>query len=465
MNARSSNCHPERSEGSAFTRFFAALRMTGKKSGIIFLTLSFLSTSCVSVQLNPVKIEDGSAAEKLTWEGIAHEALQNNPDLEEARYQLKSVARSRDSALGDFLPSVDAVAGRTRTRPRAAGESVDSQDFSVGVSQPLFTGFGTTAEYLRALKNWQAAQFAYDSASANVRFLLRSTFVDVLRQKELLSVQERILERRRRNTELISLRYDAGREHQGSLMRTQAILSQADFDTRQTGRRIETQSILLGKQMGGKFLTPFPIEGNLKEMLFMVSQEKPDFVTIANETPEVKNLVKVAEALKAAIKTAESNLYPQATGSYSYGYSGERSSNLRDSAELDLSVSVPLFEGGKNIAAIRKAKADFHAAFQRARSARDQKVADLADVWASLQNAKELVKVRQNFLEASRKRAEIVKTQYETGLINFQDFDTAEQELADSERNYIQSLGDALSQEATWDLERGALLEEVVRAK
>ena len=54
----------------------------------------------------------------------------------------------------------------------------------------------------------------------------------------------------------------------------------------------------------------------------------------------------------------------------------------------------------------------------------------------------------------------MVRTQYTTGLTDFQTFDIAEQALADSERAYVQSLADVLVQEAEWTLAIGGTLEE-----
>ncbi len=435
------------------------------QSLVIWVVITLVFNGCFSVHLSKIQMMDGETQGIFTWNRVAEEALHHNPDLSQARFQVKSKVLSRNIAFGSYLPAADASFDRTYTKPVAAGPVKDSEKFNMGVTQPLFTGFKTTAEFLKAKKEWEAAKFAYMKTSANVRFLLRSAFVELLKQKRLLKVNQNIAGRRHKNAELIHLRYEAGREHLGSDLRVQAILDQANFEVRQTSRKIESKSLLLGRQMGGKFMNPFLIEGNLEEMVQDLPDSKPDFLAIAEETPQVKNLIKTAESLKAAVVSAESSVYPQVNGTYDYGYSGERFSNQRDQSSVALKVSLPLFHGGRNIEAIRKAKADYKATFEQARSARDQAVSDLADAWATFQDAKELVKVRQKFLEASHKRAEIVKSEYETGLVNFQDFDTTEQEISDSERLYTQSLADALVQEANWNFVRGATLEDFAHVK
>lgn len=433
---------------------------------IAFFILLIAVSGCMRVRLPKAIIQSWDARqEKLMWNRIVQEALKENPDLKQARFELKSKSLSRDMAFGGYLPSADASMTRNRVKATAAGEATDSQSYDIDVTQPLFTGFGITSEFLKAKREWEAAKFAYEKTSAGVRFSLRSAFADVLEQNALLDVNQHIAVRKRRNADMINLRYEAGREHQGSLMRAQAIASQADFDVNQTNRQIESKSLLLGRHMGGNFSSSFLINGNLERMVSEISDAKPDFAALADETPQVKNLVKTAESLKAAVASALSVLSPQFNGKYNYGYSGDRSTNLRDSSTVGLTVSIPLFNGGKNAEAIQKARADYNAALQKAESTRDQTIADLASAWSSMKDAKDLVSVRQQFLNAARKRADIVRAQYESGLINFQDFDIAEQELSDSERSYIQSLANALTEQASWDLVQGNTLEEVIHAQ
>lgn len=399
----------------------------------------------------------------MAWLAIVRQTLRDNPDLERARLNVKSKSLSRDRAFGDYLPSVDASMSRSHAKPAAASDKAqESQSYGIDVSHELFTGFRTTAEFLKAKRELESARFDYQVTSATVRFQLRTSFIEVIRQKRLLDVNRKIAERKHRNSEMIELRYDAGREHQGSLFRAQAIAGQADFEMRQTERRIESKSLLLGRHAGANFMTSFPVEGELEPMINDIADEKPDFARLAEKVPQVQNLVKLAESAKAAVISAESAVLPQVSGTYSYGYSGARFGDLRDSSSVGVTASVPLFNGGKNIETIQKAQVDYWAALQRAESARNQAVSDLSDAWSSMKDAKESVLVRLKFLEASRKRAEIVRAQYEAGLLNFQDFDIAEQELSDSERSYIQSLSDALAQEANWHLIQGNTLEDLV---
>ncbi|MFA7255931.1 MAG: TolC family protein, partial [Candidatus Omnitrophota bacterium] len=185
-----------------------------------------------------------------------------------------------------------------------------------------------------------------------------------------------------------------------------------------------------------------------------------DYASLAEKTPKVMQYIKIAESAKAAVVSAQSAVWPQVDGNYDYGYSGERASNLKDESFLGLNVTVPFFNGGKNVNAIRKAKADYEAAERAAQGVRDETIALLANAWVLYMDAIESVEVRRKFLEAARKRAEIIRAEYATGLVNFTDFDAAEQENANAEKDYVGSLADVFIQQANWEKLRGATLED-----
>ncbi len=421
-------------------------------------------SSCVRVQLPPVELNVKEPAVTMNWEMLSAEALKHNPDIRSAKSGIDSAARSRDIAAGDYLPSITGAYDRGSARS-GSGSVTNNTGFGLSAQESFFDGFGTTGRVLQARKNLESARLAYEETSANVRYRLRVAYVDLLGLERLVEVKQKIENRRSQNAEMVRLRYEAGREHLGSALRADAISEQSALDVRQTLRQVETQFIRLWRELGGSIPNKLEVSGNLENMIPALSESRPDYRELVRAVPTVKKSLKTAEAYKAAIIAAQGSVWPQVDGSARYGYSGEHSSDLKKESFLGLKISVPFFSGGKNVSAIRKAKADYESAREAARSARDETVAQLAADWAGFLDAVEQVKIREYFLIAARKRADIVRVQYETGLVGFQDFDIAEQEFADSERNYVLSLANALKQEARWNLSKGATLEEVVHVR
>lgn len=440
--------------------------MKGKQRTSCFVALiatTVIFNGCMTVRLPKAEIKSGEPSEILTWNHVVEEALKNHPDLKEAQANVQSLARSRDSAIGSYLPSVSGEFDRSRFRTAGGTAPKNSMDMGIQASQPIFTGFQILGDFLQAKRNLAAEEYAYLNTSADVRLRLRSVYVDLLRLEKLLEVSKQISERRQQNAELIRLRYEAGREHVGSLLRSEAIARQAGFEVDQTTRSIETTSLRLGRELGGDFFTRTRVAGDLSTMIPEAPKINPKFSELAEQTPSVRQLIKLAESKKAAVLSAQSAIWPQVNGTYDYGYSGDRSSNLDKHYEVGMSVSAPFFEGGKNVQAIRKATSDYEAARETAKSARDETLVKQSEAWAAFRNALDLVEVRKKFLTAAEERSEIIRSQYTSGLVNFQDFDLAEQDLADSQKAHVEALANALTQEANWEFEKGGTLEEILR--
>ena len=449
-----------------------------KSSSKLLLTvcaLLFLG-GCLTVRLPGAHVQRTSEPEVLTWPHLVKKTLQLNPDLQSARYVVTATARSRDIAFGDYLPSFEGDLQRSVSRRASGGGSgsfggsgggnalQDSLSLDLVGSQSLFNGFGTTGIFIKARKDLDAARYQYVVTSANVRDALKLAYVDVLRWNRLWKVNQGILERRKQNAEMVRLRYEAGRENLGSALRAEALAAQAAFDVQAAERYIGSQTIRLARETGGEFVLPVMIKESLEDLIPLAIVMEPDYGEIADNLPQVQRLVKVAEAAKANVVAVQSAVWPQVNGTMDYGKSGERPSNLKSEHSWGLNVIVPFFNGGKNVNAIRKATADYDAARAVALSARNEAIAQLADAWVKYANAVDNIAVRKKFLEASQKRAEIVRAEYASGLMSFQDFDTAEQEQNNSENDYVLSLADVSNAQANWEMIRGKTLEDDLNA-
>ena len=368
-----------------------------KTSAFLIIGVVLLG-GCVTVRLPGLYVRHSSEAETLTWTKVVRTAVQLNPDLVSARYVVTASARSRDIAAADYLPSVSGDLQRSVSRSSFSGGGSgnsgggsggggprDNLALDLVGTQSLFNGFGTTGNVLKASKDLGAAKLTYVITSAGVRNQLLLAYIDVLRWNSLLKVDQMIADRRKKNSEMVRLLYESGRENLGASMRVEALSDQAVYYAQQAERHIESQSIRLIRETGGEFALPVTIDDSLEKMIAKTSIKTPRYAEIAEKTPQVRRLIKVAESLKAVMITAQSSLWPQIDGSLDYGKSGQRASQLSPEHFLGIKMSIPFFNGGKNVNAIRKAKADYEAARSLAVSARNEVVAQLAGTsgWAA----------------------------------------------------------------------------------
>ncbi len=397
------------------------------------------------------------AEEVLTWRDCVVEARDNNPELKSAQELIKRARAERASTTGGLLPQIDSsMSGRTS---KSVGESQsDSYSYSVGASQLIFDGFKTLYNRRADSLGIDTAEYGYEIASSEVRLGLRNAFIELLRAQESLKLREEILTRRKQNLELVQLRYKAGREHKGSLLTSEASLIQAEFEVAQANRDITIAQRRLSKELGRVKYVPIRIEESLSSF-FGIEQKQPDFELLLDKHPSSILLDIETEIARYGVKSSGSDFLPNVRASGSIGKSGSDWPPDKEGWSAGVSLSLPIFEGTRRIAAVSRAKSTYRKAIEDRRKRRDDLLLGLEESWNNFQDSIERVRVREKFLDAAKARAEIARVQYSTGLLSFDNWAIIEDSLVSTKQNYLAAQADALTREANWIKAKGGTLD------
>ena len=404
-----------------------------------------------------------AAEETLTWKDCVLEAQKNHPDLVSSREKLSQSKASKNQTQSAFLPQVSSAAAAKRTKtPRSSSSSStseisDSYSYSVSGQQLLFDGFKTYDDVEAAAKTVEASQYSFEVTSSNVKLRLRTAFIDLLKADELLNITEDIAKRRKQSRELIQLRYNGGREHKGSLLTAEANLAQAEFEVGQAKRNRDLAERRLSKELGRTKLVPIKINAD-----FNVSEKdpaKPDFESLSQTNPLLRELVVEKEAARWGVRSAVAAIFPQVYATTSAGRTASVWPPRGKEWSVGASFSMPLFEGGNLMAGIAKAAAAARQAEADERSGRDGVIFTLEDNWTQFQDALGQVDVKKKFLEAGQEREKIAEAQYSAGLVTFNDWIIIEDNLVTAEKSYLDAQTNALLAEANWVQARGDTLD------
>src|SRR5207253_2866366 len=157
--------------------------------------------------------------------------------------------------------------------------------------------------------------------SANLLFDLRKAFGNVLFSQEQLKVSQRIRDLRRKNSELVSLRYASGRESKGNMMRARAELLQADTDLAQAGRDLQAARQELNHQLGRDDFNVVTATGTLS-----TSESAPapaDWEPLVNRHPTVMLEQSNLSLARAVVRQSRSALWPNLSADYTRSFHGE----------------------------------------------------------------------------------------------------------------------------------------------
>ncbi len=398
------------------------------------------------------------AGETLRWEDCVAEANKNHPDLISAQEKLKQAIASKEVTRSGYLPQVTSSASRNDSQGSGSGslkkKHSTSYAYSVTGEQLLFDGFKISYDLSQAERNIRASRYNYDVTSSNIRLRLRTAFVDLISAQELTKVTESIAARRKQNMDLVKLRYEGGREHKGSLMTSEADLSEAEFEVQQAARNIYVSQRRLIRELGRKgHDEPLAASGDLE--VRDAERQRPDFEGLAGTNPFLKELIAQKEAARYGVSSAKAEFFPQV---YVSGSAGKSDSSLppeRTQWSLGGTVTLPIFEGGSRLANVVKAKAALRQAEADERSGRDGVIFTLAETWMSLQDATDKVEVQRKFLEAAKERARIAEAEYSNGIVSFDNWIIIEDNLVSAKKSFLSAQTNALIAEANWVQAKG----------
>lgn len=401
-----------------------------------------------------------SADEVLTWELCVSEARARQPELAAAEASLQQARAERSLAAAAEKPDISArlsTSSSGSTEP--SGNPVSSYSYGVSASQLLYDG-GTTAKNIAAREEAvQTNEDAYDVTSSDERLALRTAFIDMLKAQELTGLAGEIVLRRQQSTRLLQLRYDAGREHLGSLRRAEADREEARFELRQAERALVLAQAKLASAIGRDERSPIRVSGSFDNL--DIPREHPDFQLLAEQHPRVRQYNAAIRQARYSFDASKRAYFPVVSASASVGKSSVESWPP-DEADWNagLALSFPLYSGGKKEAEISRAFWALNEQTERARGGYLDILDTLEESWKNFQDAAGYVHVQKTFLEAASERSRIADAQYSNGLISFDDWIIIENNLVSSKKSYLDARAHLLLAEAEWLNAQGVTLHD-----
>lgn len=387
----------------------------------------------------------------ISWPEFAAEVAAQNGALAAARARVAQARFAAAEAEAAFRPSLSASASLRRA-DRDSADAATRSAAGVDARYVLYAGGSDRARLQKARAERDAAEAEYDAVRAAIGAEARRAYVRLLFAQERLALAEKIAERRRQNVDLVRLRYEAGAENKGALLRVEAAAEQAAADVAQARRELPLRqrelSALAGREGRIRWVARDALEPPS-------APEEPEWGALARSLPAVRSAAARAESARAAARAARGARQPEIALQANLQREGENASLDREGWSIGATVAVPLYTGGGLPARIFAAESAARAAELDADEQRRAVLVELerayAEVWAALDQ----VRVQRAFLEAAETRAEIARAQYANGLLSFQTWDQIEDELIASQQNVLARVRDAALAAAEWDRAQG----------
>lgn len=392
----------------------------------------------------------------LTWERCVSIALRRNPELASAREGKAASTYSYRGSFNGLLPSVS-----------LSNSYTDSQ----GADAALWTAQASAnlniidASAIAGIKSASAQLVQSEArqrlASAQLRLDLRRAFLRRLFDDKDIDVSRNVEEIRRKSAELVTLRYQSGRESKGNKLRAEAQFLQAMSELAQARRRVRADQRALYRQLGLETVDDTPVVGVLEtaEPPVLPTEMQP----IVDQRPDVLVQRASLQIAQTDVRRAQSSLWPTLSAGYARFRSGASEFPSDESGWSVRGVlEYPLFAGGltSTYYAVATSQRNLEKANQDLRSVRDQAMADVETVWSAYATATEQARVQAALLAAARQRNEEADVRYNSGLLTYDNWEIIVTDRVNQERQAIQAQLTAATAQAVWENALGKKLEE-----
>ncbi len=388
-------------------------------------------------------------------------ALENNPDLVAATFRIEQARAAASVAQADWFPQVGGGAGASATRgsrnagqvPVGADRNSESYDLGASLSWEVDLWGGIRRSNQAARARLLEAEYRRDAVQTSLIAAVASSYIELKNLDERLAIANRTATSRVESLELVMARRDGGVSSDLELGQAQALLAQA-----RTAIPITEQAIVARENEIRFLLGEFPASvsrgGSLDALdrSLRVSGGLPS--ALLERRPDVAAASQAYQSAVAEIGVAEALRLPSLALTGSGGVVSRSFDNLLKGGSTVYTVGPtlagPIFDGGRNRARVRAAKAGADEALAAHDRAAKNAFREAANAINAHVKTGEIITEQSALVAANRKIASVANERFEGGESSYlevldaeRSLFTSELELADARRNRLLAVVEA----------------------
>lgn len=383
------------------------------------------------------------------------QALQASPTLAAAAARIERARAVFGATRADELPRVDVGASETGLRtsaksvttPVLGGKAIVFDGWQAGLQASLGWDVDLWGRVKRQAEGAQAQLDASTLDAAAARVALTADVAAAYWQWRALADEATALKRLRDSRaqafQVAQTRFDAGASTTQDLERVRAELASADADVADLPRRqalvLNQIAALTGQaavelklQAAAPLAAPPALRAGLPSELL---QRRPDLA---------QSLAQL-HAATAQVGVAEAAFYPSIHLTGSFGYQSKELGDLVSAParlyNFGPSISLPLFEGGRNKANLDAAKAQVDESLAAFRGRMLQALREVDDALSELQGRATVVDAQNRTLASGSQALAVARSRYDKGAVSYLDVTEAERTPLATERALAQLRG------------------------
>lgn len=366
-----------------------------------------------------------------TLQGLIQKALDNNRDLRVAALNIEVARASYRITEADLLPNVDAnAAGSVSRTPRNASQSMPpktvtgrSYSANVGVTAFELDLFGRVRSLNeRALEQFLATEEARTSTQISLVAEVANAYLILLGDRKLLALTEETLDTRLKSLELIQRSFDRGVSSELDLAQAKTTVETARASRARYLRQVDQDRNALALLVGAP-VDAGALAGDLDGMRFIEDLPVGLPSEVLLRRPDIVQAEHSLKAANANIGAARAAFFPSISLTGSAGYASRNLSNLFEAGSgawsFGPSVSVPIFDAGRNQAELDSAKASRDITVAQYEKSIQTAFREVSDALAAKGTLTDQMKAQSDLVGATQTSYRLSQARYDRGIDSY----------------------------------------------
>jgi outer membrane protein len=391
------------------------------------------------------------AGAKLTLQDCIDTALKDQPALKAARETVLAGEGRELQAASPYMPRITASTGYSTNRQLGGAlgdQTTKSYTTSLSVDQTLYD-FGRTGNSL------DAARFGVRSSERDAERVVQDVILNVkqayfalLASKKLTAVSQKTMEQAETHLKQAEAFFRAGSRPRFDVTRAEVEVNSAKLSLINANNSVRIRAIALYNAMGIEPGGDLDLDDILSSPPAVLPFEETKAEALLNR-PDMRKAIADIESARARVRAAEANYLPtlSASGAYNWAHGTSEVGNfppgdVKNSWNAGLTLSLPLFEGGRTRGQVSEARANLRILEAQRDTLRQSVLIDISQSYADLDSAKARIEVMESSLQKARENLEIAQGRYEAGVGPSIEVTDAQVASVNAETDHVQALYD-----------------------
>jgi outer membrane protein len=394
----------------------------------------------------------------LTLEQAEVTAREQQPQLRSARAGTDAARARVDQARSGLLPQVsgnasyDVGTNRVGTSSGGVVSGGTARRFSAGLTaNQLLYDFGRTSGRLTASRRSAEAQEATQAQTLeDVLLDVRASYFDALTQRALLDVARETLESEEKRLQQVKAAVEVGSRPEIDLLQQRTARANAQVRFIQARNAEATAKAQLNQAMGVEGATDYAVAD-----VAVAPVEGEDSATdvLVERALAARGDVKARElqvrAQEAQVGATRSDFFPSLGATAGAIDTGTDPADATWNVSGGLSLSWPLFEGGRTRAEVREQRALLRDTQAQQDVLRQQVRLEVEQARLAVTASREALSAAEEALVNARERLRLAEGRYQAGVGNIIELSDAQVEYTNAAAQRVQATYDLATSRAT----------------